>query len=217
MKDKIVVITGASRGLGKALVDTLTFCGAHVVASSIDSVENKADVRNEQDLKKLAADSVKKFGRIDIWINNAGVWLPRMPVEELDMNRVRELFDVNVFGTINGCRAALTIMKKQGNGTIVNIISTSALTARPLSAAYSASKHAEKGLSDSLREEVRPHGIRVIGVYPGGMKTALFDEKKPDDFNEYMEVEPVVRAIIDNLEKDSPQEELIIKRPGQNL
>lgn len=217
MKDKVVVITGASRGLGKALAKTLTLRGATVVASDIVSVEYHADVRCIDDLKKLADNAVKRFGRIDVWINNAGVWLPRMNAEDLDMSRVRDLFEVNVFGMMQGSRVALAEMKKKGSGMIVNIISTAALVGRPLSSAYCASKHAEKGFTDSLREELKDTDIKIIGVYPGGMKTNLFDEKRPEDFDEYIDPDEVASVIVANLGKENPEENLILKRPGQKI
>ncbi len=219
LKNSIVVITGAGRGLGKSLVAAFTNREAHVIASDIDSRQYKTDVRDEVEVKRLADEIVKKFGQIDIWINNAGIWLPRMSVQELDMNRVREIFNVNVFGTIHGTRAALKIMEHQGKGTIVNIVSTAALVGRPFFATYSASKHAEKGFTDSVREELREQGsnVSIIGIYPGGIKTNLFDEKKPDDFAKYMEPEFVAEAIVANLEKEKPEPDLILKRPGQDI
>jgi short-subunit dehydrogenase len=106
-------------------------------------------------------------------------------------------------------------MKKQGYGMIVNVISTSALQGRPNSAIYSASKHAARGFTDSLREEVREAGITVIAIYPGGIKTNLFDEKKPADFDKFLSPEPVAEKIVENMEKKDPEPEMIIKRPGQ--
>jgi NAD(P)-dependent dehydrogenase (short-subunit alcohol dehydrogenase family) len=212
LKDKIIVITGAGRGLGKCLADALAKRGAVVVASDLNSPEYAADVRDEAQVRALAAAVVEKCGRIDIWINNAGVWLPRMSVEQLDMQKVRGLFEVNVFGVMNGCRAALGVMK--GTGTIVNIISTAALAGRPFTAAYSSSKHASKGFTDSLRLELVEEGkaINIIGVYPSGIKTDIFGDKRPDDFNTYMEPEFVSEAVVSNLEKTTPETELIIKR-----
>jgi NAD(P)-dependent dehydrogenase (short-subunit alcohol dehydrogenase family) len=227
MKDKVVVITGAGRGLGKSLAYIFAKKGAQVIlsdktseeitniADEISGIAIVADVTDEQAVVSLTKIAVSKFGHIDYWINNAGIWIPRGPVEELQMNRVRELIDVNLYGTIHGSKTALIQMKKQGFGTIVNIISTSALQGRALSAAYSASKHAARGFTDSLREEVKDQNIKVIAVYPGGMKTHLFDEKKPDDFDQFMSAESVTSTIIENLEKDIPEGELILKRPGQ--
>lgn len=235
MKDTVVVITGASRGLGKALAYACAAQGARVVVSAPNTPQNKeaidviadeidgfvvmADVTKESDMQKLAEATIKHFSKIDIWINNAGIWLPRNSIEKIDMKRAHDVFEVNVFGTLYGCRSALAVMKKQGYGTIVNIVSTSALTGRAFFSVYSSSKHAAKGFTDSLREELKEQGspVKVIGIYPGGIKTNLFDEKKPDDFDDYMNVETVTQKIIDNLLQQNPEEELVIKRPGQKI
>ena len=229
MENKVVVITGASRGLGKAIAQVLASKKAKVVVSGRDKKDLQqvakeigataivADVTKEKDVLKLAYDVVAKFGQIDIWVNNAGIWLPRAPIEEVDMKRAHDMFEVNLFGTVYGARAALAQMRKQGHGTILNIVSTSALTGRPLSSMYSASKYAARGFTDSLREEIKGEGITVIGAYPGGIKTHLFDEKIPDDYSDYMTPESVAQKIVENLEKTIPETEIIIRRPSQNL
>ncbi len=225
--DKVVVITGGARGLGKALAEILISKGARVAisdknekelqetAKAIGATPFAADVTKESEISNLKEGVLSKFGEIDIWINNAGAWLPRAPVEEVDMKRAHEIMEVNLFGMAYGSRAALSVMKEKGTGIILNIVSSSALSGRPLSAMYCASKHAVKGFTDSLRGELAGSGIKVIGVYPSGMKTNLFDEKRPADFEEYMPVEFVAKEIIGNLESKNPQEEQIIKRAGQ--
>ena len=227
MENKIVVITGGSRGLGKAMAEIFASKKAKVILSDRDSEELEkvskeihtlpvvADVTKEDEMFKLAQSAVFQFGKIDIWINNAGVWLPRAPIEEVDMKRAHDLFEVNVFGTIYGSRAALGQMKKQGYGTIINIISRSALGPRPNSAIYSASKHAAKGFTDALRGELEDKGILVIGIFPSGIKTNLFLEQRPEEFGDFMSPESVAEKIVENLEKAKPEIEMLIERPGQ--
>ncbi len=229
MKDKIIVITGGAKGLGRAMAGLLKQAEAKVVISDIDQaalsqtaedldlIPFLADVSQEADVKKIVNETVAKFGRIDVWINNAGIWLPRCPVPDLDMTRVRQVFEVNVFGTMHGTIQALKQMQAQGHGTILNIISTSALMGRPLSAAYSASKHAIKGFTDSLREELKDDSIKVLAAYPGGIKTHLFDEGKPDDFDQYMDTKTVAEKIVANLHNSEPELDLILKRSGQEI
>lgn len=226
MKDKVVVITGASKGLGKELARFLVQRGAQVVVSArtgdeleaaaheVGATAIVADAASEVDTHALVRDVVQKFGRIDVWINNAGIWMPHGPVEELDMERVKQMFDVNVYGLMYGSKEALIQMKKQGSGMIVNIVSSSALSGRPRSSAYAASKWAARGFTDSLREEIKGTPLKVVGVYPGGMKTHLFDEHPPEDYHEYMEASDVAQKIVDNFEQESPQEEQIIRRPA---
>ena len=235
IQNKVVVITGASRGLGKALAVTLAARGAKLVisgrsakdleevAKETNAIPVTVDVTKENDVTNLAKVAVSKFGHIDIWINNAGLWLPKAPVESLDIKRAHELIEVNLFGTVYGSREAVICMKesisanKLNQGMIVNIVSTSALQGRAGQSAYAASKHAAKGFTDSIREELLTSGINVVGVYPGGIKTNLFDEKKPDDFSDFMTPESVAEKIVQNLEKDQPEIELILVRPGQTL
>jgi hypothetical protein len=169
-------------------------------------------VAKEEDVELLAAYAVKEFGCIDLWINNAGIWLPHASIEDTDLKKVQEMFLVNVFGTMNGSKIALTQMRKQGHGTVVNIISTSGLIARPQSSGYAASKWAVRGFTDSIREEVKGTDIHVLSVYPGGMQTDLFGEQKPEEMNKYMTFESVAEKIIENLDALEPLTELIIKR-----
>ncbi|MEO8637451.1 MAG: SDR family oxidoreductase [Candidatus Taylorbacteria bacterium] len=226
MKDKVVVITGASRGLGKALAVAFSRRGAKVVVSArtqkeieeiakeINGLAISADVTKEKEIKKLLQETIAHFGRVDIWVNNAGIWQPPAKVEDLDIDRVRDLFEVNVLGTMYGSKAALIQMKKQNFGIIMNIISTSALSGRPSASGYAASKYAAKGFTDSLREEVKGGSIKVIGVYPGGMQTHLFDEQKPENFGDFLDAGVVSERLVTNLEKENP-EELILKRPSK--
>lgn len=224
LKDKIIVITGGSSGLGKALAHTFKKEGCKVIISSHNEKELqdvgrelnadfiKADVIKEDEVKNLGGEVIRRFGKIDIWVNNAGIWIPHAPIEELDISKVHQMIEVNLFGTIYGSRVALVQMKKQGYGIIINILSTSALEGRPGSAGYCASKYAANGFTKSLRLELKPVNIQVISVYPGGMKTNLFQGQKPLDYENYMEPSYVANCIIENLKKDSPEEELIIKK-----
>ena len=224
LKDKIIVITGASHGLGKSMAQMLSDKKAKIIiySRSKDKLEKiskelsvdyvVADVAKEADMIKLAKETISRFGRIDIWINNAGIWLPKGPIEKIDMKMAHDMFEINVFGTVYGSRIALTQMKRQNSGVIVNIISTSALNGRPNAVMYSASKYAVRGFTEALREEVGS-SIDVISVYPGGIKTLMYDEEKPAEYDSFMLPEYVAQKIIDNLEKDVPETELIIRRP----
>lgn len=220
LKDKVVVITGGTKGFGKALADILKDRGSKVVICSeqdtdeVLSVEyKKADVRNKEEVENLLAHSIEKFGHIDIWINNAGVWLPQKEAEHADMKRVEDMFAVNVFGLMYGSQVATHQMKTQGNGMIINILSSAALGGRPLLSGYSATKFAADGFTKALRLELSDSPIKVISVYPGGMKTHLYDEAKPADFDQYMDPYEVAEKVIKNIELDSPEEEQILKRP----
>jgi len=223
LKDKIVVITGGSKGFGKTLAEFFIKEGSKVVISSNnkDDIENTAkeigavgicaDVTKEEDLIILANEVIKNFGQIDIWVNNAGLWMGNDLVENLDMEKVRKMFDVNVVGTMNGSRVALRLMKEKGKGIIMNILSTAALAGRPSLSAYCASKWAVDGFTKSMREE--NDNILILSVYPGGMKTEIFNDSKPDDWNEFMETSYVTEKVINNLKLENPEKELVIRRP----
>ena len=219
MKDKIIIITGAGKGLGKTMADMLTAKGATVISSGrqIESPGIKADVTHEEDLSNLMNEVINKYGKIDIWINNAGVWLPKKPIENFSADEVQDLFQTNFFGTFFGMRVAIRQMKEQKYGTIVNICSTTAFDGMNGSSgsAYVSSKYAIRGLTNCIRDELKDTNISVIGVYPGGFKSDLFNKTKPENFNEFMSVESVAEKIVNNLEQETPDFQLIIKRPGQ--
>lgn len=226
LKNKIVVITGASRGLGKAMAYAFAEQGAKLVlgarsandlkktANEMDARAVVCDVTQEDDIKDLADKTIEKYGKIDIWINNAGIWFPHASVEDTKTENIREMLEVNLFGTIYGSKTALNYMKKQGDGIIINIISTSALSGRINASGYCASKFAQDGFSKSLCVECKDSGIKVILVYPGGMKTDFFNKGKPDDFDKFMQPDYVAEKIINNLKQDEPIKDLIIKRPN---
>lgn len=222
LKDKIVVITGGSRGFGKTLAEFFIREEAKVVISSNNKKELKdvskeieafgiyADVTKEKELTSLLNKVIKDFGRVDIWINNAGLWIPHDWAENFDMNKVQKMFEVNVIGTMNGSRVALRHMKERGMGAIINIISDSALAPRPMSSTYCASKWAVNGFTKSVREENK--NINILSIFPGGMKTEIFGNARPDNYDSFMDTEYVAQKVIDNLKKESPEEELIIQK-----
>ena len=225
LKNKVVVITGSTGGLGKALAQAFIKEQAKVVinARSLKKLEQTSkeigasacagDVTKESDMQKLANFAVKKFGKIDIWINNAGINVEDAPIEKMDSNQAHRIMEVNFFGTFYGSRSAMKYMKKQKHGTFVNIISMSALFGRPFHSTYSASKWAVRGFTEALRMALGPENVTVIAVYPSGIKTNLFAKfKQPADYKNFMEPSFVAKKIVQNLKKQKPKEEIIIKK-----
>ena len=225
LKDKIIVITGGSQGFGKELSKSFISNGSKVIISSHEkeSLELSAselfadsfiaDVASFEDIKKLSEYVIQKYGKIDIWVNNAGIQIAPSLVEEVNIEKLHYLFDVNFFGYFYGCQVALAQMKKQNSGVIININSTAGLDGKPEISAYSSSKFAIKGLTESIRKEIKDFNIQVHGVFPGGMQTDIYKEKYPEDIKEYMEVNTVIEKVINNLKSDIPEIDFIIKRP----
>lgn len=223
LKDKVVVITGGTKGFGRALAELFKQEGANVIicshrktvgtiAEEMGVLGVKADVRQEDDMTTLAQFTINKFGCIDIWINNAGVWMQGL-VEDADMKDVRKMFDINVLGAINGSRVALREMKeKKKSGVIINIISRAGLDARSGISLYASTKWALHGFTRSIREENKGSNISILSVFPGGMKTDIFGENKPANYDDFMDVNLVAKKVIKNLKSEKPEEELIIKR-----
>lgn len=227
LKDKVIVITGGSQGFGKALAHALKQENAQVIISShetehLESAATElsvdqflADVTSIEDVKKLANYAVEKYGKIDYWINNAGIQIAPSLVEEVDMQKLHHLFDVNFFGYFYGCQVALSQMKKQGSGIIININSTAGLDGKPGISAYASSKFAIKGLTESIRRETKDTDIKIYGIFPGGMQTDIYKEKYPEDLQDYMKVEVAVEKVMSNLKLDTPEVDLVIKRPSK--
>ncbi len=222
LKNKVVVITGASKGLGESLAYGFEREGALCVVSArsstselakkINGLSFKADVTKEMDMMSLAKKAVQQYGHLDIWVNNAGLWVPPQPLENTDCDRVREMYEVNLLGTMYGSKAALSTMKQQHAGCIMNILSVAALEGKEGQYGYVASKFAADGFTKTLRIEAAQSNISVIAVYPGGMQTHLFDEGKPEHYKDFMDPAEVAQKIIFNLKQETPQEELILRR-----
>lgn len=222
LKNKVVVVTGASKGLGKQLAIEFIKNGCIVVVSSRDlnELEQTAkeieatpivcDVRKQDQVEELAKKTVEKLGSINVWVNNAGVWIPRLNAEETDWNRAHDMMEVNLFGTVYGSLAALKQMKKQESGCVINVLSTTALESKAGRSAYAATKFAAKAFTDAFREE-NPN-LLVVSAFPGGMKTNLFDEQKPDDYKDFMDASVVAKKIVENLKKEKPDEQQVFRR-----
>ena len=191
IEGKVVVITGASSGLGEATARMLSALGATVVlgARRVDRIEAIAreleaaggralalptDVTRAADVQRLVDAAVEKFGRIDVLVNNAGL-MPSSPLERLKIDDWDRMIDVNIKGVLYGIAAALPHMKARKSGHIVNVSSVAGHKVRAGTAVYSATKHAVRVLTEGLRQEVKPFDIRTTIVSPGAVATELPD------------------------------------------
>jgi NAD(P)-dependent dehydrogenase (short-subunit alcohol dehydrogenase family) len=176
---KVILITGASSGIGRSCADHLAELGHRVYgASRSGSVAGTAwspvtlDVTDERSVEDGVARVAAEAGGLDVVVNNAGFGLAGA-AEETSIDEARRQFDTNFFGALRVCRAALPHLRRRGSGLIVNVSSIGGLLGLPFEGLYSASKFALEGLSDALRLEVRPFGIRVVLVEPGDIRTSF--------------------------------------------
>jgi len=197
IKEKVVVITGASSGLGEATARMLSAQGATVVlgARRIERLQKLADeltanggqalalatdVTDHDQVKSLVDAAVQKYGRIDVMINNAGL-MPHSPLERLKIDDWNRTIDVNIKGVLYGIAAALPYMKQQKAGHIINVSSVAGHKVTPNGAVYCATKHAVRALSEGLRVEVKPYNIRTTIISPGAVTTELPDSVTEPD------------------------------------
>ncbi|CAJ1201256.1 putative oxidoreductase [Companilactobacillus paralimentarius] len=189
LKDKVVVIMGASSGIGAATANLLAKQGAKlsIVARRFDRLEEikkqnpdaeikafKADVTQADEVEKVIAYTVASYGHIDVLFNNAGI----MPVNNLDQvahDEWQNMLNINVKGVLNGIAAALPVMKKQKHGHIITTSSVLGYEVLPGYAAYSGTKYAVRAIMEGLRQEEHANNIKTTIIAPGSVKTELFN------------------------------------------
>lgn len=186
-ENKVVVITGAASGIGLAAAKAFAEEGAKLALVDIQGKELEkvaaelgddvlaltADVSKEADVEKYVKDTVDRFGRIDVFINNAGINGPYEPMEEMTADNWVSILGVNVFGVLYGLKHVLRVMEKQGSGAVVNTSSLGGWSGSPGASAYVASKHAVLGITKSVALEVAASGIRVNAVAPTYVATNM--------------------------------------------
>lgn len=189
---KTVLVTGALAGIGKATATAFAETGANVVVSGRrpeagralaaelsgnggEVVFVAADVRRENEVQNLIDETVSRFGRLDIAVNNAGADGEMVPFAAVTQEGYAQVFDTNVFGTLVSIKHELRVMEPQGSGSIVNLSSIYGLKGFPLNSPYVASKHAIIGLTRSAALEGAGFGVRVNAIAPGPVQTAMLD------------------------------------------
>ncbi len=188
LSGKVVVVTGASMGIGEAIAKIFADAGANVVLLARDAERTEAararigqqestlalacDVRNREEIDRVVSLTLHHFKRIDVWINNAGHGILDS-VTNVDMAACRETFETNFFGALEAMQAVIPVMKQQGSGTIINISSVAGHIPLPFHAVYSATKFAMNAIGKGARIELKSSGINVMTVCPGYVRTAF--------------------------------------------
>jgi NAD(P)-dependent dehydrogenase (short-subunit alcohol dehydrogenase family) len=180
MKEQVVLVTGASRGIGKAIAEKFAQHGDRVfgTARRPESVQGTAgtllplDVQEETSVAQCVETILSQAQRLDVLVNNAGITIPGA-IEELSLTQVKAVFETNFFGVVRMTQAVLPAMRRQGSGRIVNIGSVAGFLPMPFQAVYAATKHALAGWTETLDFEVRRFGIRAILIQPGFIRTDI--------------------------------------------
>jgi NAD(P)-dependent dehydrogenase (short-subunit alcohol dehydrogenase family) len=216
LNGKIAVVTGGTKGIGYAIAESLLRGGAKVFVcgrsesdlaaalltlrayGEIDGVA--ADVRDENDVRKLLTACESRYGGLDILVNNAGIGIIGKTVEEMSGDEFRQTLETNLFGVFYACHHAIPMMKRRGGGYIINISSLAGQNAHPRMAAYNASKFGLNGFSEALMQEVRADNIKLSYICPGSVNTYFGGDTPSDNKAWQLQPEDIAQTVIDLLE-----------------
>ena len=238
MEDSVVVITGASSGIGRATALEFARHGATLVlaarhesnlrktakacekAGATDVLTVRTNTAEENEVRELASEAAAQFGKIDIWINNAGVGLYGS-FEDTPIEDYRRLLETNLYGYIYGARAVLPYFRRQGTGVLINVGSQVSLGGLPYNNAYTTSKYAVRGFCDSLRQELVDTDIHVCTIYPASTDTPFFEHaanysgRAVQPVGSVDKPETVARIIRETAE--DPKPEVLVSKTGHGM
>jgi NADP-dependent 3-hydroxy acid dehydrogenase YdfG len=203
IQGKVVIITGASSGIGEAVAKHLVAAGAlvslaarrkekldtlveEIQASAGQAISFVTDVTKREQVEALVQGTLEAFGKIDVMFNNAGL-MPLSRLENLHFDEWEKMIDTNIKGVLYGIGAALPIFKEQKSGHFINVSSVAGHRVGPGAAVYSGTKFAVRAISEGLRQEVKPYNIRTSIISPGAIKTELPDTITDDKIRETMQ------------------------------
>ncbi len=211
---KAAIVTGGTKGIGRAIAGALAGAGANVcvsarnveeveraVAELNDAGEGEAtgvvcDVRSEEEVRAMFEHTAAEFGGVDVLVNNAGIGIFRT-VEETAPEDFRAVLETNLFGVFYCCREAVPLMRERGGGYIINISSLAGANPHPRMAAYNASKFGLNGFSEALMQEVRHDGIKVSYIMPGSVNTYFGGDVPSAEQSWQLQPADIARAVLD--------------------
>src|SRR5690349_1422914 len=214
LSGKTAVVTGGSKGIGRAIAEALVRAGVNVsisarhedeVANAVAELNKKGravgfvcDVRDYAQVKTYHANTVEQLGGVDILVNNAGIGL-FAPVESMSPDEFRAVIETNLCGVFYCCHEAIPLMKQRGGGYIINISSLAGANAHPKMAAYNASKFGLNGFSEALMQEVRHDGIKVTYIMPGSVNTEFGGDEPSDAKSWQLQPNDIAQVVVDLL------------------
>ena len=219
LKGKSAIVTGSTKGIGRAIAEALARQGMNVCVSGRKAEEVEAtvaelgdagegsvtgmvcDVRDYEEVQAMVAHAVSEMGGLDVLVNNAGIGIFKR-VDETSAEEFRAVLETNLFGVFYCCREAIPQMKKGDGGYIINISSLAGTNAHPQMSAYNASKFALNGFSEALMQEVRHDGIKVSYIMPGSVNTYFGGDAPSDEKSWQLQSEDIAQVVIDLLQHD---------------
>jgi NAD(P)-dependent dehydrogenase (short-subunit alcohol dehydrogenase family) len=218
LKDKVAIVTGGTKGIGRAIAESLLKEGARVFVCARDKEELKrtleqlsalgpvdgfgCDVRDDAQVDVMFKECVRVFGGVDLLINNAGVGIFGKTVEEMTADEFRAVLETNLFGVFFCCHQAIPLMRQRGGGYIFNISSLAGTNAHPKMAAYNASKFGLNGFSEALMQEARHDNIKVSYIMPGSVNTHFGGDEPREENNWQLQPDDVAQVVVDLLRFD---------------
>jgi len=217
LQNRIAVVTGGTKGIGRAIAEELLKTGAKVFVcarnrdelkravaemSGLGQIEGElCDMRSFEQVKMMLDECERKFGGVDVLVNNAGIGIFK-PVEELAAEEFQAVLETNLFGVFYACHAAIPMMKRRGGGYIINISSLAGANAHPRMAAYNASKFGLNGFSEALMQEVRHDNIKVSYIMPGSVNTGFGGEEASPEKSWQLQPADIAQVVLNLLQMD---------------